>query len=158
MAANIAATLAKPIIAEAVRQCGVADDGISATSYLMQLGDSAVFFDHVFMSASASSHGLRYLYRARAASDADGSRGVTLTHHVERGLNQPSDDLSNAKETEFKIEIAKLLGPSLKLVKLEVPPSSASMVSLIDWKQSCSQNKLKQQQRHERAPKQTKHK
>ena len=158
VAANIAATLAKPIIAEAVRQCGVADDGISATSYLMQLGDSAVFFDHVFMSASASSHGLRYLYRARAASDADGSRGVTLTHHVERGLNQPSDDLSNAKETEFKIEIAKLLGPGLKLVKLEVPPSLASMVSLIDWKQSCSQNKLKQQQRHERAPKQMKHK
>ena len=150
-AASIAATLAKPIVADAASRSEAKDDGISATSYLIQLGDSEVFFDHVCVNASASSHGLRYLYRARAASDADGGRGAKLTHHVERGPNHASDDLSNAKEAEFKIEIAKLLGPGLKLIKLEVPHSLASMRELIDWKQMCSQNKLKQQQRQARA-------
>jgi hypothetical protein len=82
--------------------------------YVVQFGDFAVFFEQVMPNASASSHGLCFLYRNRAAADATCKwPRLTITQHIERGLNQASDDLSNSKVAEFKQEIYKLLGTNV---------------------------------------------
>ena len=124
------------------------EKSLTGLHYVVQFGDSAVFFEHVMPNASASSHGLRFLYRERATADASckGTR-LTITHHIERGLNQASDDLSNSKVAEFKLEIIRLLGPNIEFEQLHVSAEQASVCELIRWKRACVQSKDEKQKR-----------
>ena len=127
------------------------EDSIQGLHYVVQFGDSAVFFEHVMPNASASSHGLRFLYRNRAAADATCKwPRLTITQRIERGLNQASDDLSNGKITEFKEEIYKLLGANVVFEQLSISTQQASVHDLIDWKLSCAQKDDAQQKRKQK--------
>jgi hypothetical protein len=130
VAGSIAADLANQVVPHV--------EGGNVMHYLYAFGDSAVCFDHVMPGATASAHGLRFLYRKRAMADQLLPR-ITVTQAIRRGLNQPSDDLSNGLEEKFKLEILKLLGPNLDFVRLAVTAEQASVLDLIEWKSMCVQ-------------------
>jgi hypothetical protein len=135
-----AAAIAAELAMQVVPQVDADDGGGPVMSYLYQFGDSDVFFTHVMPGATASAHGLRFLYQQRATADQHLPR-LTGTQHVKRGLNQAADYLSNGLVQKFQLEIQKMLGPSLEFIRLLVTPEQASMQDLIAWKNLCAQGK-----------------
>jgi hypothetical protein len=146
LAAEYAADFADVVIDKLWRARSTADASNSAEgdrlTYLVQFGDSQVYFDHVAPGSTANSHGLRFLYRQRAMKD-QGKQRLTITQHVLRGRNQPADSLSNGQVQKFKTEMQSLLGPGLTFTQLDVSLVTTSLTALVDWKLHCAQDKAR---------------
>ena len=99
--------------------------------YLYSIGDSAVHFAYTMVRDKASSVGLRWLYRRRAAQDATRNR-LTCTLHVTREFNRAADAACNGDIPAFKAEVRFLLGADV--VFHEIQPESTEIGDLVAFK------------------------
>ena len=104
--------------------------------YVVQIGDSSVWFDSVMPLGHPHSAGLRFLHREKSEQDRQFDV-ISCTLAVPRELNKPADSLSNGDVPLFESQLRELLG-HVSLTRLDVSESLCSVEALAQWKLSCA--------------------